>query len=108
MTSEFSTAEQTLIAAWERHLACEFVHPDPTATLATMSADPSVNHVPVMTGGRGREELLTFYAEHFLVQLGLLDPATLPVAGVETTRKVVDPSVPSNELMRRQAAAGRS
>jgi carboxymethylenebutenolidase len=36
-----------------------------------------------------------------LVQLGLLDAATLPVAGVETARKALDPSVPSNALMRR-------
>jgi len=34
-----------------------------------------------------------------LVQLGLLDPAGLPVAGAETARKVVDKTLPSNELM---------
>jgi carboxymethylenebutenolidase len=36
-----------------------------------------------------------------LVQIGLLDPAKLPVAGVETARKVLDPSLPANELMKR-------
>jgi len=36
-----------------------------------------------------------------LVQLGLLDPATLPIAGVGTVRKVLDPGLPSNELMKR-------
>jgi carboxymethylenebutenolidase len=36
-----------------------------------------------------------------LVQLGLLDPNTLPVAGIETARKVVDNSLPSNVLMQR-------
>ena len=36
-----------------------------------------------------------------LVQLGLLDPSTLPVAGVETARKLADPSLPSNRLMER-------
>ncbi len=36
-----------------------------------------------------------------LVQLGLLDPNTLPVAGIETARKVVDNSLPSNVLMER-------
>jgi carboxymethylenebutenolidase len=36
-----------------------------------------------------------------LVQLGLLAPAGLPVAGVDTARKVLDPSLPSNELIRR-------
>jgi carboxymethylenebutenolidase len=34
-----------------------------------------------------------------LVQIGLLDSAGLPVAGVETARKAVDPSYPSNVLM---------
>ncbi len=36
-----------------------------------------------------------------LVQLGLLDPRELPVAGVETAQKVEDKSLPSNQLMRR-------
>jgi carboxymethylenebutenolidase len=36
-----------------------------------------------------------------LVQLGLLDANTLPVAGVESARKALDPRLPSNELMRR-------
>ncbi len=36
-----------------------------------------------------------------LVQIGLLDPRGLPIAGVETARKVEDKSLPSNELMKR-------
>jgi len=34
-----------------------------------------------------------------LVQIGVLKPDGLPVAGVETARKLVDPSLPSNTLM---------
>ena len=34
-----------------------------------------------------------------LVQIGKLDPSGLPVAGVETAKKLVDESLPSNELM---------
>jgi two-component system nitrogen regulation response regulator GlnG len=34
-----------------------------------------------------------------LVQLGLLDPSGLPVAGVETARKTLNPHLPSNELI---------
>ena len=34
-----------------------------------------------------------------LVQIGKLDPAGLPVAGVETARKLVDETLPSNTLM---------
>jgi carboxymethylenebutenolidase len=36
-----------------------------------------------------------------LVQLGLLDRDGLPVAGIESARKVVDPSLPANTLIRR-------
>ena len=36
-----------------------------------------------------------------LVQIGLIDAAKLPVAGVESARKVLDPSLPANELMKR-------
>jgi carboxymethylenebutenolidase len=40
-----------------------------------------------------------------LVQLGLLDPAGLPVAGAETARKVLDKTLPSNTLMRAWASS---
>jgi carboxymethylenebutenolidase len=36
-----------------------------------------------------------------VVQLGLLDPGKLPVAGVATARKVLDDQLPSNDLMKR-------
>jgi len=38
-----------------------------------------------------------------LVQLGLIDPATLPVAGVESANKALHPSLPANALIRRAA-----
>src|SRR5436305_12332855 len=34
-----------------------------------------------------------------LFQLGLIDKTKLPVAGVETAQKVLDPSLPANRLM---------
>ena len=34
-----------------------------------------------------------------LVQIGKLDPTGLPVAGVETARKLLDENLPSNTLM---------
>ena len=36
-----------------------------------------------------------------LVQIGMLHPKLLPLAGVETAKKVLDKSMPSNTLMRR-------
>jgi len=181
MDSTYTPEEQRLIDVWEEHLRCEFADRDAASTVATMSDDNYVNHVPVMTGGHGRDEMLTFYGRHFiprmpadtrltpvcrtvgqervidemifalthdivmdwmlpgvaptgrrvevplvvvvqlragqvvceriywdqasvLVQLGLLDPSHLPVAGAETARKVLDPGRPSNDLIRRAAA----
>jgi len=34
-----------------------------------------------------------------LVQIGLIEAGTLPVAGTESARKALDPSLPSNALM---------
>jgi carboxymethylenebutenolidase len=36
-----------------------------------------------------------------LAQIGLIDPMRLPVAGAESARKVLDPTVPANALIRR-------
>jgi carboxymethylenebutenolidase len=38
-----------------------------------------------------------------LVQLGLIDPARLPIAGAESARKVLDPTLPANQLIKRKA-----
>ena len=161
---------------WERHLDYEFGVRDTDATMATMIAEPYVNHIPTMTGGTGAEALSRFYAEHFipkmpkdttltplsrtvgadrvvdemifsfthneeidwmlpgvaptgkpvsvplvaivafrggklhhehiywdqasvLVQIGLLEPQGLPVAGAETARKAADETLPSNRLI---------
>jgi carboxymethylenebutenolidase len=46
-------------------------------------------------------ERIYFDQASVLVQLGLLDPGKLPVAGVATARKVLDAELPSNELMKR-------
>ena len=52
--------------------------------------------------GKVRHEHILWDQASALVQLGLLDPAGLPVAGAEAARKALDPeSVPSNLLMKR-------
>jgi carboxymethylenebutenolidase len=51
---------------WAEHIAGEFITKDVEATLATMVEDASVNHVPVNTGGRGKEQLRTFYRDNFI------------------------------------------
>ena len=177
-TRNLSPAQEALGKLWEDHVRYEFSTRNTDDTLATMVDDAYVNHVPVLTGGVGRNELREFYSKRFipqmppdtemtpvsrtigedqlvdemvfkfthtismdwilpgipptgksvevplvaivrfrdgklahehiywdqasvLVQLGLLDPSKLPVTGVESARKVLDPSRPANELMKR-------
>jgi len=174
------TADE-LVALWEEHIRHEFATKSTDETLATMVPDAYVDHVPVLTGGRGHDELRRFYATHFipkmppdmamtpvsrtvggdqlvdemvisfthsiemdwmlpgiaptgrrvevalvvivrfrdgklahehiywdqasvLAQLGLIDPAALPVAVADSARKVLDPALPANALIR---GAGR-
>jgi carboxymethylenebutenolidase len=178
---DLTPEQQFLNDLWEEHVRDEFTARDTNATLDTMVPDAYVNHIPVLTGGVGREQLRDFYSQHFipkmppdteivpisrtigtgrlvdemifrfthtvkmdwmlpgvaptgkrvecalvaivhfregklahehiywdqasvLVQLGLLDPSNLPVAGVDTARKLSDPSLPSNDLIRRAQA----
>ena len=51
--------------------------------------------------GKMASERIYYDQPSLLVQLGLLDPQKLPVAGVETARKMLDDELPSNELMKR-------
>src|SRR5277367_4421240 len=51
---------------WDEHTRYEFATPDVEATLATMVDDAYVNHVPVMTGGKGKTELREFYGKDFI------------------------------------------
>jgi carboxymethylenebutenolidase len=62
-------ATGVLIDLWRAHLECEFATRDTEATLATMTDDAYVNHVPVMTGGVGKEQLREFYARRFIPKM---------------------------------------
>jgi carboxymethylenebutenolidase len=56
-------------------------------------------------GDKMKSEQIYWDQASVLVQLGLLDPAALPVAGAEVARKALDPTaVPSNLLMKRPIA----
>src|SRR5205809_7690997 len=62
-------AQQRLHDVWEEHIRYEFVTRSIEDTLATMVEDAYVNHVPVLTGGVGREELREFYSKRFIPQM---------------------------------------
>jgi hypothetical protein len=85
----FTAEERRLIELWERHLHCEFAGRDAAATVATMSDENYVNHVPVLTGGRGRSEMLEFYGRHFIPQIPA-DTTITPVCRTVGQGRVVD------------------
>src|SRR6201996_6183483 len=51
---------------WENHTRLEFAEKDIDKTMATMVAQPYVNHVPTMTGGIGSDQLRRFYKDFFI------------------------------------------
>jgi carboxymethylenebutenolidase len=59
-------ADHDLVALWEAHCRYEFETRDVDAVMATMVAEPYVNHVPTMTGGVGHDQLKRFYKYHFI------------------------------------------
>jgi len=68
-------------AVFDAHVAAEFVDLDLDATMATMTDDPYVNHVPVMTGGIGVEGVRRFYGDHFIGKW----PADIEITPVSRT-----------------------
>ncbi len=58
--------DRDLVALWEAHTRTEFETRDVDGTMATMVAEPYVNHIPTMTGGVGHDQLKRFYKYHFI------------------------------------------
>lgn len=58
--------EPDLEKVWEEHVALEFASRDAAATMRTMVEEPYVNHIPTLTGGIGRKDLLAFYRDYFI------------------------------------------
>jgi carboxymethylenebutenolidase len=81
--------ERALSDAWDQHLGSEFAAKSADQALATMTAEPYVNVVPLMVGARGRSELHDFYANHFLSQIPP-DMETISVSRTIGQGRVVD------------------
>jgi len=62
-------AQADLSRLWEEHTNHEFATRDTDATLATMADDAYVNHVPVLTGGAGKNALRIFYSVDFIPRM---------------------------------------
>ncbi|MFG2076869.1 carboxymethylenebutenolidase [Nonomuraea maritima] len=57
---------QAMERAWDAHTAAEFVTRDVEATMRTMTADPTVLHVPTGMGGTGYDGVRDFYRRWFV------------------------------------------
>jgi carboxymethylenebutenolidase len=82
-------ADPDLVTLWEAHCRYEFETRDVDATMATMVAEPYVNHIPTLTGGVGHDALKRFYANHF-IGTNPPDFAMSPVSRTVGTDRVVD------------------
>ena len=81
--------QQAMVDMWERHMAAEFEMKSIDATMATMTSHPYVNHVPVMTGGVGSDEVRNFYSTYFLPGHPP-DTEVVPVARTVGDDRIVD------------------
>jgi carboxymethylenebutenolidase len=89
-TKNTLTPEQQLLNdLWEQHLGEEFKTRDTEATVETMVADAYVNHIPVMTGGAGREQLREFYSRHFIPKMPP-DTEIVPISRTIGSERLVD------------------
>ena len=59
------SAERNL-KLWEDHVAGEFLEKDEERSLATMTEDASVMHMPTRSGGKGKTELRAYYRDMFI------------------------------------------
>src|SRR5487761_151494 len=60
-----SEKQQRMVALFEQHVGAEMAG-DLDTTMATMSDDPHLNHVPTMAGGGGRDGVRAFYRDHLV------------------------------------------
>lgn len=78
-----------LAAVFDEHIQHEFDDKDVEATMRTMTKEPYVHHVPVMTGGIGYEAVYNFYKDHFIGKM----PADIKMVRISRTigrEQVVD------------------
>jgi carboxymethylenebutenolidase len=86
------TLSPSLSDVWEEHIKYEFATRDTENTLATMVPDAYVNHIPVLTGGVGHDELREFYSRRFIPQMPP-DTSMTPVSRTIGSDRIVDEMV---------------
>ena len=84
-----SPEQQAMEKLWEEHMADEFKIKSVDATMRTMTEEPSVNHVPVLTGGFGRRQVAHFYGNYFIPRMPP-DTQVVPVSRTIGRDRIVD------------------
>ena len=87
--TRLTPAQQALSDLWDEHVRDEFAIKDANAALDTMMPDAYVNHVPVLTGGVGKEELREFYSKHFIPNMPA-DTEIIPISRTIGSERLVD------------------
>ena len=87
--SGLTAAQQSLSDLWDEHVRSEFATKDAVAAIDTMVRDAYVNHVPVLTGGVGRDQLKDFYSNHFIPHMPA-DVEVVPVSRTIGSDRLVD------------------
>jgi carboxymethylenebutenolidase len=81
--SPLNPNQQTMLSTLQQHMMAEMTG-DLMTTMKTMTANPHVYHVPVMTGGAGANEVRHFYKNHLV---GKFMP---PDTEITTLARVID------------------
>lgn len=85
-------AQPDLSTLWEEHLRYEFATRHTEDTLATMVPDAYVNHIPVLTGGVGHNELREFYSKRFIPKMPP-DTEITPISRTVGADQLVDETI---------------
>lgn len=88
-STKLSAQQQAMVELWEAHMRHEFATMDIEATMDTMTPEPFVNHVPVMTGGVGSKAVREFYGHDFISKHPV-DTSITPVSRTVGVDRIVD------------------
>ena len=79
--SNSNSRQPNLGVVFDRHIKYEFEDQDVDATMQTMTKEPYVHHVPMMTGGVGYQGVYNFYKNHFIGKM----PADTKIVRISRT-----------------------
>src|ERR1700688_450339 len=87
--SDITGSQQAMVDVFQKHVQAE-IDGDLETTMATMTGNPHINHVPVMTGGAGREQVRSFYTNHLVGKFFPPDMEMLEVSRTIGEEQIVD------------------